>query len=114
MRIELPGDQWADVKDVADLREGDRKAARRVLDIPIDDAGNAVINTGMTDLMYEGVYRQVVLAWSFEGRPIPAELPGSLDTLTIQQARGLKKACAEHYELIWGDGDEDPTAGSTS
>lgn len=114
MRVLLPGDQWADIKDVDDLREGDRKAVRKNLEVATDDEGNMLLNVGMADAMYDAMYREFITAWSFEGRPIPAELPGTLDTLTLKQGKALKKAFGEHYELIWGDGDEDPTADSTS
>jgi len=115
MRVDLPGGHWADLKELDDLLEGDRKVARKALDVPVDDEGNMLFNTGMSDAMFDGVFRVVITAWSFEGRPVPAVLPGSLDALSIRQAKALRKACQGHYELIWGgDEDEDPTEASTS
>lgn len=115
MRVDLPGGQWADLKEPDDLIESDRKQARKWLAVVTDDAGNMALNAGMADDMAEAVLAQVITAWSFEGRPIPAAYPESLGTLTIPQARALRKASLPHYELIWGDGeDEDPTEGSTS
>lgn len=113
MRVELPGGHWADLKDPDDLVEGDRKAARKALAVPLDDDGNMVINAGMGDMMTDAVLAQVITGWSFEGRPIPSIVPGTLDTLSIAQARALRKAAEPHHELFWGDGG-DPTDGSAS
>lgn len=110
MRVDLPGGQWADLKEVDELLDGDRKAARKHLAVNTDDEGNMIYNAGMSDAMYDAVFQQVVTGWSFEGKPIPAMLPGVTDGLSIRQARALRDACQEHFELIWGTGeDANPT-----
>ena len=115
MRIDLPGGQWADVKDLDELVEDDRKAARKALEVATDDDGNMLLNAGMADVMAEAVVVQVVTAWSFDGKPLPAQLPGVLGSLPIATARALRKATRPQYDLIWAsDDDADPTADSTS
>lgn len=115
MRVELPGGAWADVKELDELVEADRTAVRKALEVATDDEGNMLLNAGMADLMAQSVIAQVVTAWSFEGKPLPSQLPGVIGSLPIATARALRKACRPHYDLIWAsDDDEDPTADSTS
>jgi NADPH:quinone reductase-like Zn-dependent oxidoreductase len=115
MRVDLPNGQWAEVKDPDELVEDDRKAARKMLDVATDSEGNWTLNASMGDLMREGVITAVVTAWSFEGKPVPSQLPGVLGSLPIRTVRALRRATQEHYDLIWGsDDDEDPTGEPTS
>lgn len=113
MRAELPGDHWVELVDPDELLDGDRKAVRRGLEVNTDAEGNMLVSIGMVDDMYEAVYRQVVKAWSFEGKPVPSALPGVTDSLSIRHARALRRAVQPHYDLLWGSaGDEDPTEGA--
>ena len=113
MRVDLPGDQWVDLKDPDDLLEGDRKAVRKSLEVNTDGEGNMLVGVGMLDDMFEAVYRQVITAWSFEGKPVPSMLPGVTDGLSIRHAKALRKAVQPHNELLWGSDDNaDPTVGA--
>jgi hypothetical protein len=114
MRVDLPGGQWADLKELDDLIEDDRQAARKALSVVTDDDGNMELNAGMGDAMRNAVMAQVITGWSFEGKPLPKDLPGVIGSLPIATARALRKATKDHYELIWADDDADPTAGSAS
>lgn len=108
MRVDLPGGQWADLLDPADLRAGDMKAMRR------DQLLTGGIATmGWWDAARDVLLRRVITAWSLD-LPLPRDLPGteeeagSLDRVTIPVYQALLDALAPYIALINGEAEEDP------
>lgn len=118
MRVELTNGAWADIRDVSELRDKDRKAVNRTLNLEIDPVTQLpVIPGSMDDDMRDALLRRIIDGWSFENLPLPRDNPGSetedgsLDLLTIQDARLLHEAIKPHMLLITGQ--EDPNKPGT-
>src|SRR6185437_10142997 len=108
----------------SELRDKDRKAVNRTLTLEIDPVTQLpVIPGSMDDDMRDALLQRIVTGWSFENLPLPkddpgnpaTDEPGSLDKLTIQDARLLHEAIKPHMLLITGQEDPnkpgtDPTA----
>ena len=119
MRVQLDTENWADLKEVADLRRGDRKAVNKAIVFEGDpETGRPVIRASMDDDMADAVLAHVVIDWSF-GLPLPAKDASSIDKLTLEQDDNLRKAIQPHLDAIQGNtapvkDNEDPTAASAS
>lgn len=97
MRVELDKDgNWADILDVGDLREGDRKLVNRAITLGVDDNQRPVISGGMDDDMRDALLTRVVQNWSVG--PTPAQDPQALDRLTLEQGRNLREAVKPHMD----------------
>jgi hypothetical protein len=125
-RIELADGQWVDITPVEDLRDFDRKALNRVTSMRITDDGQAIVSGDYEDKIRDALLTRVIQDWSFPGLPVPSKNPyvpakgdqpekaGSLDLLTIPQARELRSVVDEHMKLIRdgggpGERGSDPT-----
>ena len=116
MRVELPEDQWAEIREPGELRRADEKAVLRVSTLTIDPETRTASVGGANDQdMEDAMLARVVTGWSFP-MPLPKDDPDSLGKLTIAQAHGLAEAVKPHLELITksvnpADKKSDPTAG---
>jgi hypothetical protein len=133
MRVQLDSANWADLKEVSDLRRGDRKAVNEKIVFEGDPAtGRPVIRASMDDDMAEAVLEHVVTDWSLQ-LPLPAadpyrpasadgktpENPGCLSKLTLEQDDALREAIKPHLAAIRGEttptkDNPDPTVASAS
>lgn len=130
MRVSLDTDNWAELKDVSELRRADRAAVNKRIIINFDEDGSRVIRASMDDDMSEAVIEHVVTEWSFP-YPVPArnpyrpaagkipENPGSLSFLTLEQDDALRQAIQPYLDAISGKGaptadNADPTPASAS
>jgi hypothetical protein len=130
VRISLDPENWAELKEVTELRRADRAAVNKRVVINFDDEGNRIIYGSMDDDMAEAVIEHVVTEWSLPfpvpgknpHRPATAtapENPGSLSFLTLEQDDALRKAVQPHLDAINGRSapvkeNPDPTPASVS
>ena len=121
MRIDLPDGDWADVRELDELRDGDRKALNKAVSLTLtSDEGD---NTGhlpgsYEDDMMDALLARVVTNWSLR-MPLPSRLRKVLDDLTLGQAKALRDGVKPHYDLLMERVDPnahgtDPTSGSAS
>jgi hypothetical protein len=108
MRVELNDGAWADVRDIAELRNKDRKMVNKSVNFHVDDAGKPIFAGSMEDDMMDALLRRLVTQWSFP-MPLPVDdpgtedKPGSLDKLTLADYDKLSAAVAEHMKLMKGE-----------
>lgn len=103
MRVDLTDGAWADIRDVSELRDKDRKAVNAQVTLAVDPQTQMpVIPGSMDDDMRDALLRRIVTGWSFEYLPLPADDIESLDKLTIPDARLLHEAIKPHMLLITG------------
>jgi len=99
MRVELDtAGNWADILDIADLRDGDRKRVNRAIKLEVGPDQRPVISGGIEDDMRDALLTRVVQNWSLG--PIPGQDPEALDRLTIEQGRNLREAVGPHMDLV--------------
>jgi hypothetical protein len=130
MRVALDSDNYAELKEVTELRRADRVAVNRKVVINFDNEGKRVVYGSMDDDMAEAVIEHVVTDWSLPF-PVPGknphiaatattpENPGSLSFLTLEQDDNLRKAIQPHLDAINGKNapvkeNADPTPASAS
>lgn len=103
MRVELSDGEWADIRPVEDLRDGDRKAVNRSIRVEVDDDGRGFLPGDANDRKRDALLARLIDNWSFattKGLPLPSADPASLDKLSIRHARELHRATKEHMDLI--------------
>jgi len=132
VHVPLGGDDWAKIKDVSDLRAGDRREVNKKIIIEATPDGRPIIRQSMEDDMVSAILEHVVLNWSLQ-MPLPAvdpyrpasadgkvpENPGSLSKLTLGQDNALLEAVKPHYLALTGQDaptkeNETPTPASAS
>lgn len=99
-RVELAAGQWADIKDVDDLLDGDRKMVSRAVPLEINEEGRAFLPGDHMDRKRDAVLALVIENWSFSELALPSKDSTSLDRLTIKQAKALHGATREHFDLL--------------
>ena len=113
MRVDLGDGQWAELKEVDQLRRSDQKAALRAMNLTIDPETKTVIQSGANDLdMADALLERVITSWSFPN----AINKQSLGQLSLEQGDKLQEAVKPHLDLIAqkvdpAKKDTDPTEG---
>lgn len=117
MRVDLPDGNWVEMRDVDELRTGDKLAVKRAMKIPVrtksDDsvtgavasATDAVMNMSgaFTDEMRVAMLGRIVTAWSYEGWPIPGQAlsaEAAIEQLPIKAYDALCDAIKPHMDAI--------------
>lgn len=118
MRVDLGNGQYADVKDIADLRAGDRRAVNSATEVRLEGDGKdrkAILPGDSDDNMRYALLARIITEWNLQW-PVPAlSGPAVLDNLTFDQLDALYKAVQPHMQLITGqtptpsDKGTDPT-----
>lgn len=102
MRVNLGGNDWAELKELSELRRADRKAVNEVIVFEGDtDTGRPIIKASMDDDMTAAVLQRVITNWSLQ-LPLPSVDPSSLDKLTLAQDDALAKAVEPYLAAIRG------------
>lgn len=115
--VKLDETNWAQLKEVSDLRRYDRKAFNAATVSEFDGDTKHLIMRGSTeDEMVDAVLISVVLNWSLQ-LPLPSADPASLDKLTLEQDTALREAIQPHFIALKGEnvpvkGNETPTQDS--
>lgn len=118
MQVKLDETNWADLKEVSDLRRGDRVAVNEKIVVEATADGRPIIRQSMDDDIADAVLAHVVLNWSFP-MPLPAVDPSSVDKLTLPQTDALYEAIKDHVAALTGNtapvkGNETPIPASAS
>lgn len=118
MRVDLGNGDWADIKDVSELRRPDRRAVNDTIVVEADASGRRILKASMDDDMTAEVLKRVVTGWSLQ-LPPPSQDPSSLDKLTLEQDDALSEAVEPHIAAIRGrdapvKSNEVPTGASES
>jgi len=114
MRVDLGDGQWAELKELAELNRGDKKATLRASTIELDPvAGKGYVSGANDEDQADALLCRIVTNWSFP-QPLPSKSPKSLDVLSIAQGDKLQEAVKPYLELINGKvdpgkRDTDPT-----
>jgi hypothetical protein len=121
MRITLDNpDQWVDVKDVTELRAGDRRAVNAATEVRIGADKAATLPGDSDDNMRYALLGRIIVGWNLQW-PIPSQSkngPVILDNLTFGQLDALYAGIQEHMQVVTGqnktpaDKDSDPTVAS--
>lgn len=116
MRIDLGNGQFADVKEVSELRDGDKDAVSGSYRVAVDPETNEITVPGNRGtLMRRALLCRIITGWNLQF-PLPSKRPDSLDKLTFEQSRALRKGTDEHFKLIVEqitDENADPTEGDS-
>lgn len=102
IRIDLPDGEWAEVKDLDELRDGDRKAMNKAVSLSVtadEDDQTGHLSGSYEDDMYDALLCRVVTNWSLK-MVLPSRHRRILDDLTIAQARALREGVKPHYDLL--------------
>lgn len=112
-RIELPGDGgfYIDVKEVHELRSGDRRAAQSAITFTIDpETGSRTLHGDWQTRAKRALAARIITGWNLNFA-IPKGDPAVIDKLTMAQEDALYKGIAEHVDAM--DDEPDPTAEDT-
>lgn len=118
MRKELSDGHWVELREVDDLREGDRMAMNRAVMITLDAEGRQSLPGNHLDDMRTALYKRIIVNWSFP-LALPAKDSRVLAQLTLKQGRELREATDEHMKLLAIEvnpekPDTDPTEDSSN
>jgi hypothetical protein len=102
VRVELPGDQWAEIKGIDELKARDKIALQRVVtwvrqESDTDDAG-IPLNAGLTVEMQMVLLSNCITSWSLEP-PAPVTRP-VLEDLPIATFNALCDAVEDHMKVV--------------
>lgn len=99
MRVELPGDNWAEIRPVEELKAGDKIAVERVVTfMQPADGGPVPMHAGIAEDMQMAMLSRVITAWSLQ--PPPPVTPEILSDLPIDVYNTLCEAIEDHMEVI--------------
>ena len=113
MRVDLGKGQWAELKEVSELRRSDQKAVLKASTLTIDPESQTVQLSGSNDQdMADALLERIITSWSFPN----AVNKQSLGQLSLDQGDKLQEAIKPHLELITvkvdpAKRDTDPTEG---
>lgn len=103
MRITLPDDGWADLRDPSDLRAKDKIAVQRAIVFSMLSGDNGEqaripVSAAMSDDMCIALLCRIITAWSLP-YPVPATA-AVLEDLPVPVYQALCDGIEEHLELV--------------
>jgi hypothetical protein len=102
VQIELDDVNWADLKELSDLRRADRKAVNAATVFEGDpETGRPIIRASMDDDRIDAIAIHVITNWSLPF-PLPSVDKASLDKLTLPQGDALEAALKPYMDAITG------------
>jgi hypothetical protein len=114
MRVELGGDDWADLKDPEQVTNGDRRHALSRFYAVMRD-GETAWAADMS--LFDGYLEVLMEKWSLD-LPLPGEDPSVMDRLSLDQSNRLYGAVRWLDDVskpdFSPDGRADPKAGTGS
>lgn len=118
MRVPLPRDQWAEFRDIEDLKGGDAKAIRRATKFEIRDGKLTEISMGLDDDQTDALLARIITSWSLFNYGLPMMDPTSLDEIPLDTYNALVEAAKPYKDAIdkTGKGSTSPngTGSATS
>lgn len=99
MRVELPGDGWAEIRGLDELKGGDKVAIQRaIVFTPNEDGSPSQMSAGMVEDMQMALLCRVITSWSLDV-PLPPT-PESLADLPLAVYNKLCEATTDHMEVM--------------
>jgi hypothetical protein len=99
VRVELPGDGWAEVRGLEELKAKDRVAMQRAITFtPTPDGGMPEMTGEVSEASQMALLCSVITDWSLE--PKPPVTRAVLEELPIRVYTTLCEATAEHMEVM--------------
>ena len=100
IEIDTEAGQWAEVKDVAELNAGDRRAVKAASPLRVDpDTGELSIPGDFQERSKNILAARVLTNWSLP-HPLPKGDPAILDRLTMKQLDAIYAGITRHIEAI--------------
>lgn len=100
MRVKLPNDQWAEFRDLADLKGGDAKAMRRATRFKVEDGQLSEITAGIADEQMDALLARIITSWSLFNYALPIADPSSLDEIPLDTYNALVDAAQPYKDAI--------------
>lgn len=100
MRIDLGDGNWAELRELDELRRADQKAVLRSTEMEIDPAeGKAYVNGAADQDQVDALMERIITNWSLP-LPLPSKDRHSLGKLTMAQGDALDEAAAPYLDAI--------------
>ncbi len=105
MKIDLPGENWAVLRDVEDMNGGDKLAVLRATYWPIPTESNPEprINAATNVEPKLALLARLITEWSYPGWPIPSmalDSNAALEQLSVPALNKLLDAADPYMEAI--------------
>lgn len=98
MRVELPGDNWAELRGLDELRAKDKVAIQRAIEfVPSAEGTPVQVNAGMQEDMQMALLKSVITSWSYGDMPVKRE---QLEELPLAAYNALCEATTDHLEVM--------------
>jgi hypothetical protein len=120
MRVELPRDQFAEMRDIADLKGGDAKAIRRATKFKVHDGALEEISMGIGDDQMDALLARIITSWDVRpasgGEPLALPMfdPAVLDDVPLDTYNALVDAATPHKDAIDKTGKSTKTSETAS
>jgi hypothetical protein len=114
MRVELPRDEYAEFRDLADLKGGDAKAIRRATKFRVEDGVLNEITMGLQDDQMDALLCRIITSWSLQLYGLPMADPSSLDEIPLDTYNALCEAAKPYKEAIDAAGKSSTVKGIES
>lgn len=121
MRVELPRDQYAELRDISDLKGGDAKAIRRATKFAVKDGALTEISMGVSDDQMDALLARIITSWNVRpaagGDPLglPMFDPDVLDEIPLDTYNALVAAAQPHKDAVeQSTGKSTPANGTAS
>jgi hypothetical protein len=104
MKVDLPGDGWAELREPSDLRAKDKIAVQRAMVFSLlgnqenGEESRIPVNAGMAEDISVALLCRVIVSWSRE-EPMPLT-PDVIDELPIDVYQALCDAIEPHLLLV--------------
>jgi len=98
VRVELPGENWAELRGLDELRAKDKVAIQRAISFIPNAHGNPTeLNVGMQEDMQMALLSSVITSWSYGDMPVTR---AQLDDLPLAAYNALSEATTDHLEVM--------------
>lgn len=116
MRVDLPRGQWAEFRDISDLKGGDAKAIRRATRLRVKDGTLEEISMGIGDDQMDALLTRIITEWEVRAANgtslgLPLFDKSSLDEMPLDTYNDLCEAAKPYRDAIDNVGKA-PTLGS--
>lgn len=99
MRVDLPNDGWAEIKETEELTAGDLGAVHRAVRFDMDDSQRLEVHAGVQDEMRNALLSRVIKSWSLD-LPVPMGNPNLVENIPLAAYKELADAVKEHMDLV--------------
>lgn len=100
MRVELPRGQWAEFRDITELRGGDAKAIRRASRFRVNNGVLEEVSMGIADDQMDALLARIIKSWSLAEFNLPMFDISSLDEIPLDTYNALVDAAEPYKDAI--------------